>query len=97
MGCSFRTAQGVLAGVVVGEPTPGHFLVRIDPDASSGVPVGPLELVSAYEMGPDGEIEGWKFFTSRADLDAWLGWIAIPAPEAPASPKVARRAKKNLQ
>jgi hypothetical protein len=78
-------------GEVIGEPTPGKYLVRIDGKDRSIV--SPMELVCADEMAHserDG-VKSWEFFATRDDLQAWRKWL--DEPESDARPKIVRLRK----
>ena len=79
---SRRTEEFTFAGEVVEEPTPGHFLVKMDVDPRIGV--AGFELVSAFAMGDPDDGEDRRFFQTRAYLDRWLEWLSEPCPECEA-------------
>jgi len=83
-------------GEVVGEPTPGNYLIRLD--AVGDAPITPLQLTCACTMteaSDDGSFNDWQFFLRRQDLEAWLAWLLRPEKET--EPKSARVSKKDLQ
>lgn len=78
---TLRRGDILLAGEVVRPAEPGYYLVRIDSDADT--PCSPLELASIEQMADSCDECSdslWSFFETRADLDAYLAWLAKPLP-----------------
>lgn len=63
-------------GEIVGEPAPGHYLVKFD-CLSGDAPRMPSYLFSVEEMirTRDEGLKDWNFFDTPEDRRAWLDWV----------------------
>jgi hypothetical protein len=75
-------------GEIVAAASPDAYLIKFDSYGHGDAPL-PMEVVSVEEMaamvnhGPNCNChqKAWRFFETRAEMEAWVKWLDTPPPE----------------